>query len=64
MPSKLEVRTRFKQQLLQQSLEVTQKYAFAPPQGTLSTSDQCIVAGDYNMTFSDVDAALRGATGQ
>ena len=59
MPAKLDARTQFKKMLLAQSLNITKTHAFASSQGMPSSTDQCIVAGDYNMTPAGVDAALR-----
>ena len=41
------------------SLNITKTHAFASSQGMPSSTDQCIVAGDFNMTPAEVDAALR-----
>ena len=53
MPGQLDKRMTFKGTLLVKSLELT--HAFASSQGNLMS----LVGGDYNMTFTEVDQALR-----
>ena len=53
MPGQLDKRMAFKGTLLVKSLELT--HAFASSQGNLMS----LVGGDYNMTFTEVDQALR-----
>ena len=53
MPGQLDKRIALKGNLLVKSLELT--HAFASSQGNLMS----LVGGDYNMTFTEVDQALR-----
>ena len=49
MPKDKDVRSNFKKRLLTLSLNITKTHAFASSQG-ISSTDQCILAGDFNMT--------------
>ena len=57
MPPEYEKRMNFKAQLLEKSLELTRSHAFASSQG--NGRAKCVVGGDYNLLFLNVDLAFR-----